>query len=166
MPGGKGQGCPGASNQGGVPSGNKGKQAGKVQSVRQQYLTGQGPGWNSQQAGTNGNEGYIWDAKTSTIRWPDGTPTRSPAALAAEAEVLNDEQAVQVAVDVFAGTQSMGQVYRHRKGVTYIPLDGKGAVYSAAQRKMVKNVQFDIMKETPAQTMAIVVSGMKQRKRG
>ena len=132
-----------------------------MQSVGQQYPTGQGPGWNSQQAGTNGNEGYIWDAKIRTIRWPDGTSARSPEALAAEVKVLKDEQAVQVVVDVFVGTQSMGQVYRHRKGVTYIPLDGKGAVYSAAQRKMVKNVQFDIMKETPGQTMAIVVGELK-----
>lgn len=91
----------------------------------------------------------MWDAKTSTALWPDGTPTRSPAAMAAAAEVLKDEQAVQVAVDVYAGTQSMGQVYYHRKGVMYITLDGKEAIYSAAQQKTVKNVKYDIITETP-----------------
>ena len=82
------------------------------------------------------------------------------------AEALKDEQAVQVAVDVFAGTHSMGPVYHHRKGVMYIPLDGKEEIYSAAQQKTVENVQFDIMKEPPEQTMAIVVREMKRRKRG
>ena len=86
--------------------------------------------------------------KVPMITWPDGTPTRSSAALVEAAEALKDEQAVQVAVDVFAGTQSMGPVYHHRKGVTYIPLDGRGEVYSAAQQKTVRNVHFDIMKET------------------
>ena len=81
-------------------------------------------------ADTNGEEGYLWDAKTGQVLWPDGTPTRSTAAMAAEAEKLIDEQAVQVAVDFCAGTQSMGPVYRSKKNVMYIPLDTKEAVYS------------------------------------
>ena len=71
-----------------------------------------------------------------------------------------------MALDVFAGTQSMGPVYRQRKGVAYIPLDGKEAVFSAAQQKMVKNVPFGIMQETPAQTMAIVVRDLERRRQG
>ena len=114
---GRGAGRPGASKQGGVPRDKKRKRTGEVQSVRQQYPTGQGPGWNSKQVDTNGTEGYLWDAKTSTILWPDETPTCSPAALAAAAEVLKDEQAVQVAVDVFAGTQSMGSVYSEHASI-------------------------------------------------
>ena len=50
--------------------------------------------------------------------------------------------------------------------MAYIPLDGKEAVFSAAQQKMVKNVPFDIMQETPAQTMAIVVRDLERRRRG
>ena len=73
---------------------------------------------------------------------------------------------VQVASDVFTEPQLMGPVYRHRKGVAYIPLDGTETVYSAAQQKMVKSVPFDIMQETPAQTMAIVVRELKRRRRG
>ena len=84
--------------------------------VRQEYPTGQGPGWHSKQADTNGEEGYLWDAKTSQILCPDGTPTRSTAAMAAEAERLKDEQDMQVALDVCAETQLMGPVYYHRKG--------------------------------------------------
>ena len=71
-----------------------------MQSVRRQCPAGQGPGWNSLLADTNGDEGYLWCAKTSQILWPDGTPTRSTAAMAVEEERLRDEQAVQVAVDV------------------------------------------------------------------
>ena len=90
----------------------------------------------------------------------------SAAVLVEAAEALKDEQAVQVAVDVLAGTQSIGPVYHRRKGVAYIPLDGKEEVYSAAQQKTVKNVPFDIMKETPTQTVAIVVRELKRRRPG
>ena len=50
----------------------------------------------------------------------------------------------------------------------YILLDGKeeNLIYSAAQQKTVKNVMYDIMKETPEQNMTIVVREMKRRKRG
>ena len=41
-------------------------------------------------------------------------------------------------------------------------LDGNEEVYSAAQQMMVKNVQFNIMHETLAQTMAMVVRELKQ----
>ena len=57
--------------------------------------------------------------------------------MAAEAERLKDEQAVQVSVDFCAGTQSMGPVYRNRKGVMYIPLDEKEAVLSPARQKCI-----------------------------
>ena len=50
--------------------------------------------------------------------------------------------------------------------MTYIPLDKKEEMYSSAQQKTVKNVQFDVMKETPAQTMAIVARELKRRRRG
>ena len=93
------EGCRATVRQKG-PSDSQKTRKGEVLGVRQKYPTGQGPGWNSKQADTNGNEGYRWDAKTSQILWPDGTLTRPPAAMAAEAERLKDEQAVQVAVDV------------------------------------------------------------------
>ena len=91
------------------------------------------------------------DVADTVARWDTDSPTRSPEAMAAEAEMPKDVQAVQVTVGVCAGTQSMGQVYYHRKGVMYIPLDGKEEIFSAAQQKKVKNVQYDIMTETPEQ---------------
>ena len=74
--------------------------------------------------------------------------------------------ALQVAMDVFAGTQSMGPVYRQRTGVEYIPLDKKEELYSAAQRKTVRNIPFNIMKDTAEQTLAIVVMELKRRRPG
>ena len=117
-------------------------------------------------ADTNGEEGYLWDAKTVQVLWPDGTPTRSTAAMAAAAEKLRDEEAVQVAVDFCAGTQSVGPVYRSKRNVMYIPLDAKGEVYSGARQKKVKNIPYDIMKSSPVETMGIVVTEMQRRKRG
>ena len=76
-PGGEGQGGPGASTQGGVLSDSKRKRKGEVLRVMQKYPTGQGPGWNNKKADTNGMEGF-----SLTITWSDGTPTRSPTALA------------------------------------------------------------------------------------
>ena len=75
--------------------------------------------------------------------------------MASEQEKLIKEQTAQAAVDVCAGTQSMGPVYRSRKSAMYVPLDTKEAVYSAAQQKKVKNIQYDIMKSSPEETMAI-----------
>ena len=145
-----------------MQSDSKRKRKVEVQSIKQKYPMGQGPGWNNKKGVT----GFGWDSKEGRIVWPDGTPTLSPTALADAAEALKDEQAVQVALDVFAGTQSMGPVYCQRKAVAYIPLDGNEAVFSAAQQKMVKNVPFDIMQKIPAQTMALVVRELKRRRRG
>ena len=85
--------------------------------------------------------------------------------MAAKAKTLKDEQAVQVSVDFCAGTQSMGPVHRSRKGVMYITLDEKEAVFSAARQTKVKNIQYDIMESSPEETMGIVVKEMKRRKR-
>ena len=95
VPGGEGQGDSGGEVQGRVPapSDNKRKRASDVRGARQRCPTGQGPGWNSLQADTNGDEGYIWDSKTWTIWYPDGTTTRSTSAMAAEEERLTKGEA-------------------------------------------------------------------------
>ena len=71
-----------------------------------------------------------------------------------------------VAMDVFAGTQSMGPVYCQRTGVKYIPLDERVEVYSAAQQKTVRNIPFNIMEDTAKQTLVIVVRELKRRRPG
>ena len=114
-----------------------------------------GPGRNSK----NVVSGFTWDPKEGRIKNADGSDIVS-------AEEQRDRAAVQVAVDVFAGTQSMGPVYRQRKAVEYIPLNKKEALYSAAQRKMVKNIPFDIMEDTAEQILAIVVMEVLMRKPG
>ena len=105
----------------------------------------EGPGWGSKKADTNGDKGYLWCAKTSRILWPDGTPIRNEAMVAAEEERIKDEEATEVAADICSGTQSMKPVYRHRKKHVYLPLDDKEEVFSAAQQKKVKNIRYDIM---------------------
>ena len=143
------------------PSGSRNSRGVEVRGDMQPCPKGQRPGWGSNRADTNGEEGCLWDGKTGQILWPDGTPTRSTAAMAAEAERLIDEQAVQVWVDFCAGTQSMGPVYRSKRNVMYIPLDAKGAVFSAARQKKAQNVPYHIMKSSPEEIMGIVVQEVK-----
>ena len=45
----------------------------------------------------------------------------------------------------------------------YIPLDIREDVYSAVHQKWVKNLAFDIMKETPQQILAKIVLHCKQQ---
>ena len=123
-----------------MQSDSKRKRKGEVQSVKQKWPTGQGPGpgWNSKKAVT----GFAWDPKEGRILWPDGTPTLSQKALEDAAEALEDEKVVQVVLDVFAGTQSMGPVctvYHQRKGVAYILLDIKEVAFSSFLRARRQN---------------------------
>ena len=108
-----------ASRLGGVPSDSKQKGKGGVASDKKKWPTGQGPGWNSKKAVT----GFLWDPKERRLNLADGSDCLSLKAEAEAAEARKDEAAVQVAMDVFAGTQSMGPVYRQRMRVEYIPLD-------------------------------------------
>ena len=85
---------------------------------------GQGPGWNNKKAVT----GFTWDPKEGRIKWADGSEIVPPKVEAEVVEAQKDRVAGQVAMDAFAGTQSMGPVYRQRTGVEYIPLDERAAV--------------------------------------
>ena len=109
-----------------------------------------GPGGDGPK-GIRGLPAYLWDPVTGQIIDPrDARPTRSDDWLAAQEELANDKEAVEVAADICSGTQSMKPVYRHSKTRhAYVALDEKERIYSAAQRKKVKNIQYDIMETSP-----------------
>ena len=85
--------------------------------------------------------GFMWDPveREITMSWADGTGTTSwrVRQQTEQAEEREDREAVQIAVDLFAGTQSMRRFYRQKKGVEYVPLDAKGHVFSAAPKSWV-----------------------------
>ena len=101
--------------------GTRSSEAVEVRDDMLPYPRGEGPGWGSKKADTNGEEGYLWCAKTRPILWADGTPTRNEAMVAAEEEIIKDEEATVVSVDICSGTQLMQPVYRHSKKHAYLP---------------------------------------------
>ena len=60
----------------------------------------------------------------------------------------------------------MGPVYHRRPGVEYVPLDAREAMYSAAQKKVVRNIPFNILEEMTEQTLVKVVQEVKRRRPG
>ena len=71
--------------------------------------------------------GFRWDRERREIMWDDGSAIHPVTAREQEEaeEEQKDREAVQIALGLFAGTQSMGPVYRRRPGVEYVPLDVK-----------------------------------------
>ena len=71
--------------------------------------------------------GFRWDSQRREIMWEDGSVINPVTAKehAEEEKERRDREAVQIALDLFSGTQSMGPVYRRRPGVEYVPLDVK-----------------------------------------
>ena len=109
---------------------------------------------------------FLWEAKTSRIIDPvDRRPTCSKERLDELEEVAKDKAAVETAVDVCSGTQSMKPVYMHRKPrPAYVALDEKVKIYSAALQKTVWNTHYDIMKTSPEETMVVIVLETKRQK--
>ena len=109
---------------------------------------------------------FLWDRKTGRIIDPvDRRPTCSEEKLDELEEAAKDKAAVEAAVDVCSGTQSMKPVYMHRKPKpAYVALDEKVPIYSAALQKTVKNTHYDIMKTSPEETMAVIVQETKRQK--
>ena len=98
----------GAPRLGGVPSDRKRQRKGGVASDTGNEKECVWPGRNSKKVAT----GFLWDPTERKIKWADGSDILSPKAEKEAVEEQKDRAAVQAAVDVFAGTQSMGPVHR------------------------------------------------------
>ena len=79
--------------------------------------------------------GFTWDSRgeeTNQVRrWVSDKNTEGAGGGGGGAE---GQGGGSDSCGLFAGTQSMGPVYRRRPGVEYVPLDAMEDVYSAAQR--------------------------------